>query len=190
MAICLGSMPVRCTGHVATSRLTKWLQWGCGSGNSRIARRSLPVDQASARGRRGAGHRSRKAGCANPADGRPAEDRQAHRRRAYQPGAEAVAWPSAEARQGERHRQRPGRRAATLIAYFDTSAFVKLVVEERDSPRVTALWNNADRRFSSRLLYPESRAALAAARPGGRLGPVTAAAARTELERRWSGVED
>lgn len=49
------------------------------------------------------------------------------------------------------------------IVYFDSSAFVKLVVEEEGSDLAAALWDGADAAVSSRLAYPEVRAALAAA---------------------------
>jgi predicted nucleic acid-binding protein len=100
-----------------------------------------------------------------------------------------VGWAAAEADQGEGHGQRPRHRAATLIVYFDSSAFVKLVVEEPGSAKVATLWDSAERRVSSRLLYPESRAALGAARRTDRLGTVYGEA-RTALERLWSGIED
>jgi hypothetical protein len=50
------------------------------------------------------------------------------------------------------------------IVYFDSSAFVKLVVEEEGSDLVAELWDGCDAAVSSRLAYPEVRAALAAAR--------------------------
>lgn len=49
------------------------------------------------------------------------------------------------------------------IVYFDSSAFVKLLVEEEGSDLGAALWDGADAVVSSRLAYPEVRAALAAA---------------------------
>lgn len=55
------------------------------------------------------------------------------------------------------------------VVYFDSSAFVKLVVEEPGSELATALWDGCDAAVSSRLAYPEVRAALAAARRSGDL---------------------
>jgi len=49
------------------------------------------------------------------------------------------------------------------LAYFDSSAFVKLVVEEAGSDLAVELWDGCDAAISSRLAYPEVRAALAAA---------------------------
>jgi uncharacterized protein len=57
-----------------------------------------------------------------------------------------------------------------LIVYFDTSAFVPIVVEEEASATAARLWSDADRVVSSRLLYAEARAALGMARRTGRLG--------------------
>ncbi len=53
--------------------------------------------------------------------------------------------------------------------YFDASAFVKLVVEEEGSDLAASLWDGADAVVSSRLSYPEVRAALSAAGRDGRL---------------------
>ncbi len=51
-----------------------------------------------------------------------------------------------------------------MIAYFDTSAVVPLVVAEPASARAMSLWQGADRVVSVRLVYAETRAALAQAR--------------------------
>ena len=56
-----------------------------------------------------------------------------------------------------------------MIAYFDTSAVVPLLIAEPGSARAASLWNSADRVVSVRLLYPETRAALAQARRLGRI---------------------
>jgi predicted nucleic acid-binding protein len=55
------------------------------------------------------------------------------------------------------------------IVYFDSSAFVKLLVEEDGSDLAATLWDGCDAAVSSRLAYPEVRAALAAATRSGRL---------------------
>jgi predicted nucleic acid-binding protein len=49
------------------------------------------------------------------------------------------------------------------LAYFDSSALVKLVVEEEGSNVASALWDGCDAALSSRLAYPDVCAALAAA---------------------------
>lgn len=55
------------------------------------------------------------------------------------------------------------------IVYFDSSAFVKLVIEEEGSDVAGALWDGCDAAVSSRLAYPEVRSALAAAVRADRL---------------------
>ena len=49
------------------------------------------------------------------------------------------------------------------LVYFDSSALVKLVVQEEGSDLAADLWDSCDAALASRLAYPEVRAALAAA---------------------------
>jgi predicted nucleic acid-binding protein len=49
------------------------------------------------------------------------------------------------------------------LVYFDSSALVKLVVDEDGSDLAAELWDGCDAALASRLAYPEVRAALAAA---------------------------
>ncbi len=49
------------------------------------------------------------------------------------------------------------------LVYFDSSAFVKLLVEEAGTELAVELWDGCDAAVASRLAYPEVRAALAAA---------------------------
>jgi predicted nucleic acid-binding protein len=56
-----------------------------------------------------------------------------------------------------------------VIAYFDTSAVVPMLIAEAGSARAASLWDGADRVVSVRLTYPETRAALAQAERLGRL---------------------
>lgn len=56
-----------------------------------------------------------------------------------------------------------------MIAYFDTSALIPLLVEEPGSAVAGQLWDHADRVASVRLVYAEARAALAQAERLGRL---------------------
>lgn len=58
------------------------------------------------------------------------------------------------------------------IAYFDSSAFVKLLIDEDGSEVAASLWDACDAAVSSRIAYPEVRAALAAAVRAQRLKPV------------------
>ena len=66
-----------------------------------------------------------------------------------------------------------------MIAYFDTSALVPLIVAEPSSPTCSQLWNEATRVISSRLVYPEARAALAQAE---RVQRLTASELRAAVE--------
>jgi hypothetical protein len=67
------------------------------------------------------------------------------------------------------------------LVYFDASALVKLVVEEPGTDIASALWDGCDAALSSRLAYPEVRAALAAA---GRNADLTARELRS-AEATW-----
>lgn len=74
------------------------------------------------------------------------------------------------------------------IAYFDSSAFVKLVVEEEGSDLAAMLWDGCDTVVSSRLAYPEVRAALAAAGRAHRLAATGQHQAETAWEAYWAAV--
>jgi predicted nucleic acid-binding protein len=56
-----------------------------------------------------------------------------------------------------------------MIAYFDTSAVIPLLIDEAGSDRAADLWLGADRVLSSRVLYPEAHAALAQANRSRRI---------------------
>ncbi len=76
-----------------------------------------------------------------------------------------------------------------MIAYFDTSAVVPLLVAEAGSARAATLWDEADRVVSTRLVYPEGRAALAQAQRLGRLTVRQLRAAVLELEARYQELD-
>lgn len=69
-----------------------------------------------------------------------------------------------------------------MIAYFDTSALVPLLVEEDASARASLMWDEADRTAGVRLIYAEAHAALAAARRSGRIEARGLRQAVAELE--------
>jgi predicted nucleic acid-binding protein len=69
-----------------------------------------------------------------------------------------------------------------VIAYFDTSAVVPLLIAESGSARASSLWDSSDRVVSVRLFYPETRAALARAEHLGRLTARSLRAAVDQLE--------
>ena len=72
------------------------------------------------------------------------------------------------------------------IVYFDSSAFVKLLVEEDGSDLAAALWDGCDAAVSSRLAYPEVRAALAAAGRADRLSAADQRRAEAAWEDYWA----
>jgi len=74
------------------------------------------------------------------------------------------------------------------IVYFDSSAFVKLVVEEEGSDVAAMLWDGCDAAVSSRLAYPEVRAALAATGRAQRLEPREQGRAEAMWEDFWAAT--
>ena len=69
-----------------------------------------------------------------------------------------------------------------MIAYFDTSAIVPLVVDELGTEAAAGIWDVADRLISTRLARVEARAALAQAARIGRLTSQQLQAAKRELD--------
>jgi uncharacterized protein len=74
------------------------------------------------------------------------------------------------------------------LVYFDSSALVKLVVEESGSDLVAELWDNCDAALSSRLAYPEVRTALAASARNHDLGDDDLVAAERAWEEFWAAT--
>lgn len=74
-------------------------------------------------------------------------------------------------------------------ACFDSSAFVKLLVEEDGSDHAERIWNEADNVVASRLALPEVSAGLAAARRAGRLDDSALSAARRHWSRFWAATD-
>ena len=72
------------------------------------------------------------------------------------------------------------------IVYFDSSAFLKLLVEEDGSELAATLWDGCDAAVSSRLAYPEVCAALAAAGRSDRLSSGDQRRAEAEWEDYWA----
>lgn len=79
-----------------------------------------------------------------------------------------------------------------MIVYFDSSALVKLALEECGSDIARDLWKLAVERVSSQVVYPEARAALAAARRSGRIDDrqLTVAVERVDSASRGLDVLD
>lgn len=74
------------------------------------------------------------------------------------------------------------------LVYFDASALVKLVVEEAGSDLAAELWDNCDAALSSRLAYPEVRAALAASARNHDLADDDLLAAEHAWEEFWAAT--
>jgi uncharacterized protein len=74
------------------------------------------------------------------------------------------------------------------IVYFDSSALVKLVLDEQGSDLVAELWNGCDAAVSSRLAYPEVCAALAAAGRNHLLTDADVAEALADWKHFWASV--
>ncbi len=74
------------------------------------------------------------------------------------------------------------------LVYFDSSAFVKLVVDELGSDLAAEVWDAADAVLSSRLAYPEVRAALAAAGRNHDLDELGLEAAEEAWEQYWAAT--
>jgi len=75
-----------------------------------------------------------------------------------------------------------------VIAYLDTSAFVKLMLDEEDSAVADELWSSADVVVTSQLTYAEARAAVASAVRQGRLTRSRSAHVVDELDAAWQEV--
>jgi predicted nucleic acid-binding protein len=76
-----------------------------------------------------------------------------------------------------------------VIAYFDTSSVVPLVIDEAGGELCNRVWNESARIVSVRLLYPEARAALARAQRMGRLTRPQLTAAVTELDSIFAEID-
>ncbi len=73
-----------------------------------------------------------------------------------------------------------------MIAYFDTSAAVKLVVSEPGSNEAVRIWLSAQSVTSSVVMYPEARAAMQRAVRERRLTDLQLRLAVVGFERLWS----
>jgi predicted nucleic acid-binding protein len=76
-----------------------------------------------------------------------------------------------------------------VIVYFDTSALLKLLLEEPGADDAAGLWQSADLAITGRITYPEARAALAAAVRNGRLSVDGHRAVLGSMRRRWRELQ-
>jgi uncharacterized protein len=75
-----------------------------------------------------------------------------------------------------------------MIAYFDTSAFVPLLISEPGTDSAASLWESADTIMSTRLMYVETSSALARANRAERLSTRAYAKALALRDELWSSV--
>lgn len=76
-----------------------------------------------------------------------------------------------------------------MIAYFDTSMLVKLLVDdEAYRPAAERIWLDADYVVCAEISYVEARAALAAAQRSSRLDAPKMQTAKNQFEALWQQV--
>ena len=75
------------------------------------------------------------------------------------------------------------------LVYFDSSALVKLVVEEDGSDLAATLWDGCDSALSSRLSYPEVCSALASATRDHRIATRSYSKALRDWDQFWSAIQ-
>ena len=76
-----------------------------------------------------------------------------------------------------------------MIAYFDTSAIVPLLIDEIGTQTAGDIWDRADRLVSVRLAHVETRAALAQAARIRRISPTHLRTSVRELEDLFDQVD-
>ncbi len=75
-----------------------------------------------------------------------------------------------------------------MRTYFDTSAFAKILLNEREAEQVRTLWGAASVVFTSRVTYVEARSPVAEAVRSGRLSRADGGGGRAEIDWRWLDV--
>jgi uncharacterized protein len=75
-----------------------------------------------------------------------------------------------------------------LIVYFDTSAFIPLVIDEPGTEACRDLWYRTDKVASTRLLFVEASAAMASANRAGKMNRRALAAGLDAIAEYWRNV--
>lgn len=73
-----------------------------------------------------------------------------------------------------------------MIAYFDTSAFVPLLIDEPGTTDFARVWRSAEKSFATRLLFVEATSALTRARHSARISHSQHSRAVRELNLLWN----
>jgi predicted nucleic acid-binding protein len=74
------------------------------------------------------------------------------------------------------------------LVYFDSSALVKLLVDESGSGLAAELWDGCDAALTSRLAYPEVCAAVAGAARNRDLDPAQVTSVGRAWEQYWAAI--
>jgi uncharacterized protein len=72
-----------------------------------------------------------------------------------------------------------------MIAYFDMSVFVPLLIDEETTPECGSLWTRAGSKIATRLVHVEANSALERARRAGRVSRKQHDAALARVEYYW-----
>lgn len=76
-----------------------------------------------------------------------------------------------------------------MNVYFETSALVKLFLEETGAEDARELWDEADLISVSLIAYPEARSALASAHRDRRISAAGLESAKRRLNRLWTQTQ-
>ncbi|MGH2749444.1 MAG: type II toxin-antitoxin system VapC family toxin [Actinomycetota bacterium] len=76
-----------------------------------------------------------------------------------------------------------------MNVYFETSALVKLFLDESGADTSRDLWDEADFATVARIAYPEARAAFASAHRAGRITGPELEDAKGRLNQLWTQVQ-
>ncbi|HEY5231877.1 MAG TPA: type II toxin-antitoxin system VapC family toxin [Galbitalea sp.] len=75
-----------------------------------------------------------------------------------------------------------------MIAYFDTSMFVPLLIDEATTQECGSLWMRASSKVATRLVHVEASSALERARRAGRVSRQQHDAAAARVEYYWQEI--
>lgn len=76
-----------------------------------------------------------------------------------------------------------------MNVYFETSALIKVFLEEQGAEEARDLWDQADLITVTLIAYPEAGSALAAANRAGRISTVELGQVKRKLGRLWTQTQ-